>query len=108
MFCSQPEKIWQLTQEFNNFDVSPNLAHYALKEMEKLAKLKCIFTQNIDSLHHKAGSTDVIEFHGNGREAKCMKCDKVFPIPNLIRSQEVPPKCITCKEALKPVFWTIF
>lgn len=54
----------------------PNEGHKFLVELEKTGKLKAIITQNIDSLHQKAGSKNVIELHGNLREFYCMKCGK--------------------------------
>jgi NAD-dependent deacetylase len=49
----------------------PNSAHYALAYLERLGKLECIITQNIDGLHQRAGSKNVIEFHGIGESLGC-------------------------------------
>jgi putative ABC transport system permease protein len=63
-------------------DARPNAAHKALAEMEKLGKLKCLITQNIDGLHQDAGNSPerVIELHGTNREAVCLECRKRWPI----------------------------
>ena len=58
-------------------DAEPNPAHYALAELEKAGKIKTVITQNIDDLHSKAGSQNVIELHGHLREATCIRCYQV-------------------------------
>ncbi len=55
-------------------DAEPNPAHYALAELEKAGKVSAVITQNIDDLHGKAGSENVIELHGHLREATCIRC----------------------------------
>ena len=57
----------------------PNPAHYALATLENQGKLKGVITQNIDTLHSRAGSHVVHELHGQMREATCTHCFKVFP-----------------------------
>ncbi|KAJ8713022.1 hypothetical protein PYW08_008326 [Mythimna loreyi] len=54
--------------------VQPNNTHLAIRELEKMGKVTSIVTQNVDRLHHKAGSENVIELHGTGYIVKCMKC----------------------------------
>ncbi|CAD0204466.1 unnamed protein product [Chrysodeixis includens] len=54
--------------------VQPNVTHLAIRELEKAGKVTSIVTQNVDRLHHKAGSRDVIELHGTGYIVKCLKC----------------------------------
>ena len=64
------------TEEFFNYykdnlifkDANPNPAHLKLSELEKKGKLKAVITQNIDGLHQKAGSKNVLELHGNGMQ----------------------------------------
>ena len=58
-------------------DAEPNSAHYALTALEKSGKLQAIITQNIDDLHTKAGSQNVVELHGNLREVTCIQCYEV-------------------------------
>jgi len=58
-------------------DAEPNPAHFALAELEKAGKIKAVVTQNIDDLHSKAGSQNVIELHGHLREATCIRCYQV-------------------------------
>lgn len=91
----------QNTSEFYRFyrekmlhpDVLPNKAHYALAELEKLGKLKAIVTQNVDGLHHKAGSVTVYELHGSRSRYYCMRCGEKYPIDVVLESDDIP----TCK-----------
>jgi NAD-dependent deacetylase len=81
----------------------PNDGHYALVELEKRGKLYCVITQNIDGLHQMAGSSDVIELHGNTRKIFCMSCEKTYSMDetyNLLK-KELPPRC-SCGGLLKP------
>ncbi|XP_014357358.2 NAD-dependent protein deacylase Sirt4 [Papilio machaon] len=54
--------------------VQPNATHYAIRELEKINKVSAIVTQNVDRLHHKAGSENIIELHGTGYIVKCLQC----------------------------------
>ncbi|MCA9883953.1 MAG: NAD-dependent deacylase [Anaerolineae bacterium] len=68
-----------------SINAKPNVAHYALLKLEQLGKLKSIITQNIDTLHTKAGSNPVHELHGQISSATCITCYKKFPATDLIR-----------------------
>jgi NAD-dependent deacetylase len=84
----------------------PNDAHLAIAEMEKMGKLDCIVTQNIDNLHQAAGSTPeiVFELHGNMQYARCLKCNERFPMPEILErlKTEDIPACEKCGGILKP------
>ncbi|XP_049879251.1 NAD-dependent protein deacylase Sirt4 [Pectinophora gossypiella] len=54
--------------------VQPNASHHSVRELEKAGKVTAIVTQNVDRLHHKAGSENVIELHGTGYIVKCLRC----------------------------------
>lgn len=86
-------------------DAQPNLAHLALAQMEQSGRLGAIITQNIDLLHHKAGSKTVHEVHGHMREATCMGCRQVVSsdaiMPRFLQTGEVP-LCPGCGDTLKP------
>ena len=76
----------------------PNPGHYALAELEKRGILKCLITQNIDGLHEKAGSRDVIEYHGCYFKLRCSKCGSRFTIKEidvekLRKEEKLPPLC---------------
>ncbi|MHA1608266.1 MAG: SIR2 family NAD-dependent protein deacylase [Candidatus Freyarchaeota archaeon] len=85
--------------------VQPNPSHYALAELEKMGILKCVITQNIDNLHQKAGSRNVIEFHGNAFKLRCINCGKrygrsEFDIKGIVGRGDVP-RCRDCGHPLK-------
>jgi len=81
----------------------PNEGHFALVELEKRGKLYRVITQNIDGLHQVAGSSDVIELHGNTRMIFCLSCDRVYSMDEAYRllQEELPPRC-SCGGVLKP------
>ncbi len=85
----------------------PNRAHLALAEMEKLGKLDCLITQNIDGLHQDAGSSPgkVVELHGTNRRAACLGCRREWPIEGIqvrLEKGEEVPLCPDCGEFVKP------
>jgi NAD-dependent deacetylase len=81
----------------------PNDGHYALVKLEKQGKIYRIITQNIDGLHQIAGSSDVIELHGNTRTIFCRRCNKTYSIDEIYKrlKYELPPRCL-CGGVLKP------
>ena len=86
-------------------DAEPNPGHKALAELEGEGYLKAIVTQNIDDLHQRAGSREVLELHGHLRKATCLDCYHVLPTPALLddflTSREMP-RCPECGGVLKP------
>ena len=80
----------------------PNRSHYAIVELENMGKLNCVITQNIDGLHQIAGSSNVIELHGNTRLINCLKCNKKYSMDEVIKlmEYELPPFC-SCGGKLK-------
>jgi NAD-dependent deacetylase len=111
-FLQNPSRFWRLhldlkaSGEFDLAGADPNPAHYALAKMEQMGVLKCVITQNVDNLHQRAGSVEVVEFHGNLLRAACMKCKALEPIEDvearLSEGQEETPKCRQCDGLLKP------
>jgi len=81
-------------------DAQPNAAHKKLAEWEKAGKLKAVITQNIDGLHQKAGSREVLELHGSVLRNYCEKCGKFYGVEAVAGSTGVP-KC-TCGGDIKP------
>ncbi len=105
-FISNYEQVWPvITEMFYGViqRAKPNPAHITLAKWEEKGLLKAVITQNIDNLHQKAGSRNVIEYHGNTRQAVCMDCGKITPITNELLSQGVP-HCPSCRGKLKPDF----
>lgn len=101
-------KQWRILLEGGLFsDAEPNRAHRAVAELEKIGKLTCVITQNIDNLHQKAGTSPekVYELHGNMRWLRCIDCDKRYPLEDMVekyRSQYDIPECDLCHGILKP------
>lgn len=89
----------------NIFKARPNKGHKALTKLQKLGKLEGVLTQNIDRLHHKARTKNIVEFHGNAYEAKCMTCGQVYEITvmvNQVMRGNYSPTCEKCRGMLKP------
>ncbi len=87
------------------FSARPNKGHKALTRLQKLGKLKGVLTQNIDRLHHKAKTKNIVEFHGNAYEARCMTCGKIYEITymvNQVMQGKSSPVCEKCRGMLKP------
>lgn len=84
-FIHHPERFWEMAKELNPTleRAEPNPAHYALAELERLGKCRAVITQNIDHLHQRAGSTDVLELHGTHRTGHCMRCGRVFSLEEM-------------------------
>jgi NAD-dependent deacetylase len=79
----------------------PNDGHHALAELEKHGWIRAIVTQNVDGLHQRAGSREVVEVHGSLGEAQCPACGVRVPMEEAIASLPVPA-CPDCGEVLKP------
>ncbi|MDY2921251.1 MAG: NAD-dependent protein deacylase, partial [Eubacterium sp.] len=80
-------------------DAEPNKAHLALTALEKQGKLKAVITQNIDGLHQKAGSKEVLELHGSVLRNYCTHCGKFYDLKDL--APEGVPRC-ECGGIIKP------
>lgn len=94
-FLQDPVKVWKvLIKEMKDVvdKAKPNDAHKGLAHLESVGILKTIITQNVDGLHQKAGSTDVIEFHGNFAWQRCMECHSRCQTREIDMSQ-MPPRC---------------
>lgn len=97
------------TEEFYDFyknkmifkDAEPNMAHIKLAQLEESGKLKAVVTQNIDGLHQKAGSREVLELHGSVLRNYCKKCGKFFDVDYIINAKGVP-YCDSCGGLVKP------
>jgi NAD-dependent deacetylase len=103
------EKYWQMATEMYGpmKKAQPNPAHLAIAELERLGKLDCVITQNIDGLHHKAGNSEerIIELHGTAMHVACLNCKKRYDrdqIQERIRSGIKVPYCDDCGGPLKP------
>jgi len=83
-------------------NAKPNKAHYFLAELEKRGKLKAIITQNIDGLHQKAGSKNVLELHGSIYKNYCVNCNKIYDLNYIINSSSLIPRCLNCNGIVRP------
>ena len=103
-FYDNPKLVWEWYNErrTNIFAAQPNLGHKAIAELEKFTEV-VVLTQNIDGLHQKAGSSEVLELHGSIIKIKCSVCD--FKDEILTDFSEIPPLC-KCGNILRPdVVW---
>ena len=100
-FRSDPEKVWSFYAK--RIDIltaaEPNDAHYALAELEQRGFVSAVVTQNIDLLHTRAGSRDVVEVHGSIRTASCRACGATYPLDESLLPL---PRCRKCRAVLKP------
>lgn len=81
-------------------DAMPNAAHLKLAQWEREGKLKAVITQNIDGLHQKAGSQEVLELHGSVLRNYCERCHKFYGLDHVMHTEGVP-QC-TCGGDVKP------
>jgi NAD-dependent deacetylase len=103
-FYDNPKLVWEWYEERrkNILAAEPNFGHKAIAELEKYANV-VVLTQNIDGLHQKAGSSEVLELHGSILKIKCTVCD--FMNEYLINFKNIPPLC-KCGNMLRPdVVW---
>jgi NAD-dependent deacetylase len=108
-YMSDPEvrrDSWQQRLRHPTIGAEPNDGHRAIVDLERRGKLHTLLTQNIDSLHHAAGSDPdrVVELHGHMREVVCMSCDERAPMERAlerVRAGEADPPCRACGGILK-------
>jgi NAD-dependent deacetylase len=109
-FRADPKRYWEerldpqgfMARLFSIFGeierAQPNPGHYALAELGKMGILKCVITQNVDGLHQKAGSSNVIEYHGGLSKFRCIQCNRRFSkdeihLEKLKNEGRLPPHC---------------
>jgi len=85
-------------------DKEPNPAHDALAELERRGLLDAVITQNIDLLHRKAGSEEVVEVHGSIATASCTSCAATYPLEQVesLFDEEGIAACTCCAGKVKP------
>ncbi len=109
-FVKNPKLVWQWYNYRRKLikQAKPNDAHYAVTRLEDIFKDRfTLITQNIDSLHKKAGTKNIIELHGNIFEVRCMRCGSVYADDKIYEDEELVPTCKHCKTGtLRPnVVW---
>jgi NAD-dependent deacetylase len=102
----RPRQFWKLFVEIMIpiLDCKPNAGHLALARMEKAGFIHTLVTQNIDGLHTKAGSKNVIELHGHMRTVRCSRCGDSSPMDYAVMqmSHADLPECPECGAMLRP------
>jgi NAD-dependent deacetylase len=105
-FRRDPLKVWSFYKPRVAMltEAAPNPAHLALAELERLGLVEAIVTQNIDLLHERAGSREVVEVHGSIRTATCPRCEASFRLEQVLDllAASDAPACPECGELLKP------
>ena len=81
-------------------DAQPNAAHRKLAEWERMGKCRAVVTQNIDGLHQKAGSEEVLELHGSVHRNYCTRCGRFYSLDDILKADGVP--VCDCGGVLKP------
>jgi NAD-dependent deacetylase len=101
-YLADPElrkRSWQNRMTSPMWDSKPNAGHHALVELERSGRLDTLVTQNIDGLHHAAGTDParIVEIHGTAREVVCLSCgdrQPNEPVHARVRAGEVDPSCL--------------
>ncbi len=103
------KRLWGMSKTvgLSWHDMKPNEAHYAVAELEKLGKLDCVITQNVDGFHQKAGCSEdkVLQLHGNMQWARCLTCGERWSNEEVMRWVEAgveDPECVKCGGIIKP------
>ena len=100
-FMNETEEFYKFYKDkLNSLKYEPNITHIKLAELEQKGKLKAVITQNIDGLHQKANTKNVLELHGSVLRNYCMKCHKFYEAQYVFNSTGIP-KC-ECGGIIKP------
>lgn len=105
-FRRDPERVWGFYRHRISLlrEAEPNAGHHAIAELERRGYVRAVVTQNIDTLHSRAGSEEVIEVHGSIRSAECLQCLWREPAEAVLAQLEERdvPACPHCGAPLKP------
>jgi NAD-dependent deacetylase len=105
-FRRNPRKVWSFYKPRAEMltEAEPNPAHAALAELERLGLVEAVVTQNIDLLHERAGSSEVVEVHGSIRTSSCPGCGRTYELDRVLEllAEAEAPECTDCSEILKP------
>lgn len=104
VFYRDPEKAWQLYRALGNTLLGKicNPAHQALAALEERGLLAGVVTQNVDNLHQQAGSSVVLEIHGDHQHLQCLQCGHLEPVVDEHYEMTAIPRCPACAFPLKP------
>jgi NAD-dependent deacetylase len=105
-FVRDPVRVWRWygPRIRGLLAAEPNAGHVALATLERSGRVSAVVTQNIDTLHTRAGSEDVVEVHGSIRTSVCLGCDAIEPLEDVLAQLETveAPVCRSCGDVLKP------
>lgn len=100
-FMNHKEDFYQFYRnKLNCLNAKPNICHKYLTKLEQSGQLKAIITQNIDNLHQKAGSKNILELHGSIYRNYCTLCHKFYPPEKIFNENNIP--ICTCGNIIKP------
>ncbi|MFH0749267.1 MAG: Sir2 family NAD-dependent protein deacetylase [Candidatus Bathyarchaeota archaeon] len=110
-FLEDPKRWWEERLSSSGLlgDLTkalPNLGHYALVALEDMGILHCVITQNVDALHERAGTKNLVEYHGSVLKLRCIACGSryqrdEFDLDELRRENLLPPHCPRCGGIIK-------
>lgn len=101
-YIKKPEEFYRFYKnKMICLTAEPNAAHKALARLEQVGKLRAVITQNIDGLHQKAGSKNVLELHGSVHRNYCQSCHRCYDARYMLSAGDVPV-CEDCGGVIKP------
>jgi len=107
-FRGNPAKVWEFYAPRVSMLIGaePNAAHHAIAELQRRGLVEAVVTQNIDLLHERAGSGEVVEVHGSIRSFTCLQCGAGYELSYVLRqlhaARDEPPRCASCAAVVKP------
>jgi NAD-dependent protein deacetylase/lipoamidase len=104
-FLADPVKVWDFYGRRAHLlrDAEPNDGHRALAELEARGWVRAVITQNVDRLHERAGTRELVEVHGSMRTSSCLGCGAVVPFDEVVRRlASAPAPACSCGRILKP------
>ncbi len=103
MLRARPEVTWHylLELEKTSRHAEPNRGHYIMAEMDNYFDAVWILTQNVDGLHERAGSRNVLDMHGSLHSLECMNCGQQTRTPDY-STLTLPPRCSECEGTIRP------
>ena len=115
-FRADPALVWGWYEWRRKrvLQAQPNPAHYAIAQLAEQIPKVTLITQNVDDLHERAGSQDVLHLHGSLHQPRCLECDQAYDLPEQTVSKDTanvenridPPHCNDCNGPIRPgVVW---
>lgn len=113
-FLDDPALVWGWYEWRRSKAIlaEPNLAHHAIAQLQQLLPKLTLISQNVDDLHERAGSRQVLHLHGTLHQPHCIDCLQPYPLPreascDISQSQRIaPPQCPCCTGLIRPgVVW---